>query len=195
MRRAHLVVAVAVLLGSLAACGGGDDDSSAPEDDDIQGVEIIRIPPYEHTLADVHYDRSPPAGGAHGAYAAPCAFVDEALPEELYVHAMEHGAVWLAYEPTLPAADLAVLRGLTQEYDDVAASPWDASCAWTRSTTRGSSASSERPATWTRPPRPPSAASSRSPQITIVVDQRSAALRSPMTSKRSSRGARFHVKR
>jgi hypothetical protein len=124
MRRAHLVVAVAVLLGSLAACGGGDD-SSAPEDDDIQGVEIIRIPPYEHTLADVHYDRSPPAGGAHGAYAAPCAFVDEALPEELYVHAMEHGAVWLAYEPTLPAADLAVLRGLTQEYDDVAASPWD----------------------------------------------------------------------
>ncbi|HJR26669.1 MAG TPA: DUF3105 domain-containing protein [Acidimicrobiales bacterium] len=120
MRRTRLLGAVLALAVAVAACG--DDDEAA--EDGIPGVETIRIPPYEHTRADVDYDRSPPAGGPHGPSAAPCAFFDQVVPDELLVHTMEHGAVWLAYSPSLSAADAAVIRGLTEDNDDVVAAPY-----------------------------------------------------------------------
>jgi hypothetical protein len=120
--RTRLVLA-ALAVGLGAACGGDDDEtaSSAP---DIAGVEEIRIAPYEHTNADVDYDRSPPAGGPHGSDAAPCGFIDQVIPDEPLVHTMEHGAVWLAFAPTLAAEDVAVVRQLTERFDDVVATPY-----------------------------------------------------------------------
>ena len=61
----------------------------------------------------VDYDLHPPAGGdAQPGLAAPCGFYDEPIPDEYVVHTLEHGAVWLAYAPDLPAADIEVIHEL-----------------------------------------------------------------------------------
>lgn len=131
-RAARAAGALLVALGSLAACSGGDDGGSAsddgplvrPADEGIDGVLAIRIPPYEHTQADVDYDRQPPAGGDHGSVAAPCGFYVQPIADEYVVHALEHGAVWLAYALDLPEADIAVLRAEVAANDDTIATPY-----------------------------------------------------------------------
>jgi Protein of unknown function (DUF3105) len=56
-----------------------------------------------HISADkrVAYDRSPPFGGPHDAVWAACNGVVYATPvrNENMVHSLEHGAVWIAYNP------------------------------------------------------------------------------------------------
>jgi len=49
----------------------------------------------------VAYDRHPPLGGAHDEVWASCNGVvyDRAVRTENMVHALEHGAVWIAYDP------------------------------------------------------------------------------------------------
>lgn len=70
------------------------------------------------------YAESPPVGGIHTVYWARCRFFEEVLDDGLTVHALEHGAVWLAYRPDLPAADLAVLRGFVDGVHEIVASPY-----------------------------------------------------------------------
>ena len=40
------------------------------------------------------------------------------------VHDLEHGAVWLAYDPDLPEADVAVIRALASANAKVIATPY-----------------------------------------------------------------------
>ena len=52
-----------------------------------------------------------------GAYAQP-------VPTEMAVHALEHGAVWVTYQPDLAATDVARLRTLVRGRDYVLVTPW-----------------------------------------------------------------------
>jgi hypothetical protein len=49
----------------------------------------------------VAYDQSPPFGGPHDGYWAACTGIvyPEAVRNENMVHALEHGTVWIAYNP------------------------------------------------------------------------------------------------
>jgi hypothetical protein len=42
------------------------------------------------------------------------------------VHALEHGAVWITYQPGLADADVTALRGLARGRDYVLVTPWGA---------------------------------------------------------------------
>ena len=64
---------------------------------------------HDHVDGPVTYAVTPPVGGQHspvwmnaGVYTAP-------VPSERAVHDMEHGAVWITYDPALPAAQVAAL--------------------------------------------------------------------------------------
>jgi hypothetical protein len=70
------------------------------------------------------YAERPPVGGDHGEYWARCRFFTEPLDEVLAVHSLEHGAVWLAYRPDLPAEELAALRVLVDGTHEILASPY-----------------------------------------------------------------------
>lgn len=62
----------------------------------------------------VAYDQSPPFGGPHDAVWATCTGIvyPQPLRSENAVHALEHGAVWITYNPqTLSADDLNKLKG------------------------------------------------------------------------------------
>jgi hypothetical protein len=123
VRRAARALASLGLLVAAAGCGGGGASDTNEADGEIPGVEIVRITSNGHTQGRVDYDRHPPAGGDHNPAAAPCGFYDEAIPDEYVVHSLEHGAVWLAYSPSLSAADLAVVRRLTRAEANVIATP------------------------------------------------------------------------
>lgn len=50
----------------------------------------------------VLYEQVPPVGGPHNAVWQTCGFYDEYIYNWHGVHSMEHGAVWITYNPTLP---------------------------------------------------------------------------------------------
>ena len=145
MRRpARLTAGAAVLLLVLTACGGSDADpgqaapdptapapagaSAAPEPDgsdsgsqpDIEGLEVLaEDPSHDHVEGPIEYDRVPPLGGEHHPRWLACDVYDEPVPLEPAVHSIEHGAVWIAYAPDLPAEQveqLAALADLDEEY-------------------------------------------------------------------------------
>lgn len=103
MGRAHRLHRSAGLLMALAACGGDDGDTSH----DIEGVIVEPVGDYVHVAADLDYDRPAPSGGDHlpGSTWLNCGVYEGAVPEELAVHSLEHGAVWIALGPEASAAD------------------------------------------------------------------------------------------
>ncbi|HWH98198.1 MAG TPA: DUF3105 domain-containing protein [Pseudolysinimonas sp.] len=52
-----------------------------------------------HTESRVTYDQSPPVGGPHNPAWLNCGVYDEEQQNENAVHALEHGAVWITYDP------------------------------------------------------------------------------------------------
>jgi len=97
-------LALAVLAGALLGCGGDARGSSGA---DIPGLVVERIGPYEHVIADLHYDQPAPSGGDHlpSPYWLNCGVYEGSVPEELAVHSLEHGAVWIALGPDSNDAD------------------------------------------------------------------------------------------
>jgi hypothetical protein len=66
----------------------------------------------------VAYTQSPPTGGTHDQYWAACSGVvyDQPVRSENLVHSMEHGAVWIAYDPRRVSGD--ALDQLTARVQD-----------------------------------------------------------------------------
>jgi hypothetical protein len=125
-----------LLLGSAlgAACSSGSDGDAttggvsgravARADEGIDGVLAIRIASAKHVQGDIEYDRSPPAGGDHNPIPVKCGFYDEEIPDEFLVHSLEHGAVWLAYAPTLDPAEVGVIHDLVRANPETVATPY-----------------------------------------------------------------------
>lgn len=66
----------------------------------------------DHVRGEVDYDVVPPVGGPHADAWLDCGVYDRPVPDENAVHALEHGTVWITYEPGLPAGDVDRLAGL-----------------------------------------------------------------------------------
>ncbi|MEJ7839970.1 MAG: DUF3105 domain-containing protein, partial [Thermomicrobiales bacterium] len=58
----------------------------------------------------VLYEQIPPTGGFHNAAWQNCGFYDQYLNNVNAVHSLEHGAVWITYDPALPESDIESLR-------------------------------------------------------------------------------------
>jgi len=75
----------------------------------IQGVVTQQYAGGQHVTPDkqVAYTHSPPFGGAHDGYWAACNGVvyPTAVRNENLVHSLEHGAVWIAYNPDRVSGD------------------------------------------------------------------------------------------
>lgn len=100
-----VAVVVVGLFVSLVSRGGLND---------IEGLQSFGSPARGHTSAPVSYAQTPPVGGDHSSNWQNCGVYDTAVPKELGVHSMEHGAVWITYQPDLPAAAVEQLRGLVR---------------------------------------------------------------------------------
>lgn len=93
----------------------------------IKGVIYKKEPDHNHVAGTIKYDTSPPIGGNHNQYWADCTgtVYDHQIANENAVHMLEHGAVWVTYNPkTITASDLKVLKGLVDGVDRLALSPY-----------------------------------------------------------------------
>jgi hypothetical protein len=65
---------------------------------------------HTHVPGPVTYSVTPPVGGNHNATWMNCGVYDKAVPAERAVHNLEHGAVWITYQPSLPKSEVTQLR-------------------------------------------------------------------------------------
>jgi hypothetical protein len=69
-----------------------------------------------HTETRVSYDQSPPVGGPHNPAWLNCGVYEEPQQNENVVHTLEHGAVWITYDPaTTTDAEIAALVALAPD--------------------------------------------------------------------------------
>lgn len=77
----------------------------------IDGVQTFSGLSSNHVTTPVKYEQIPPVGGNHSAIPLNCAVYSEPVPNENAVHSLEHGAVWVTYDPTaVSGAQLDALR-------------------------------------------------------------------------------------
>ena len=61
---------------------------------------------HNHVPGPVKYSVTPPVGGDHNATWMNCGVYTQPVPNERAVHNLEHGAVWITYQPSLPKSEL-----------------------------------------------------------------------------------------
>ena len=141
---AIVVFAAAVVWVVVASSGGSSGSSSTtggqkvdvndpyrqpalPAAMKIKGVTYRVEGQHDHVTGTIKYDSSPPVGGNHSQYWASCTgtVYDHQIANENAVHMLEHGAVWITYNPkTATKADVTTLEGYVKGQDRLALSPY-----------------------------------------------------------------------
>lgn len=66
----------------------------------------------------------PPTGGTHNPVWMNCGIYDTPVRTDMAVHSLEHGSVWVTYQPDLPADQVQHLRDLMSGGDHLLLSPF-----------------------------------------------------------------------
>jgi hypothetical protein len=81
----------------------------------IEGASILPDAGRGHQQGDLTYAEIVPASGNHNAEWLNCGIYNEPVRPENALHSMEHGAVWIAYQPDLPAEQVNLLKSIVRE--------------------------------------------------------------------------------
>lgn len=105
-------VAAVALVGSLVTVAlVQDPPTPRAEDIRVEGVQEFSNLENAHVATPVTYDQTPPVGGNHSGAWLNCGEYSEPVPNENAVHALEHGAVWVTYDPAaISGEQVQVLR-------------------------------------------------------------------------------------
>jgi Protein of unknown function (DUF3105) len=91
---------------------------------EIEGVQAFTGLSQNHVTDPVTYPQTPPVGGPHDPVPQTCGVYTDPIKNEHAVHSLEHGAVWITYQPSLPADQLTYLQNLTRQTDHRLLSPY-----------------------------------------------------------------------
>ncbi|EAR24065.1 hypothetical protein A20C1_02334 [marine actinobacterium PHSC20C1] len=94
-----IVAAIGVLALIITLVVTNGTPKVSPEAIEIDGLQNYPDTAAGHVQGAVEYAQSPPAGGEHAAAWLNCGIYTEPVPNENAVHALEHGAVWITYNP------------------------------------------------------------------------------------------------
>lgn len=120
---ALLVVALAVTVPIVVQQVRAERERKAAGPVGLDQVQVFEDLRNDHTESDVDYPTTPPVGGPHDPVWLDCGAYDEPVRDENAVHDLEHGAVWITYEPGLAADDVAALAAVLP--DNGIMSPYD----------------------------------------------------------------------
>ena len=118
------IVALVLVIGTVATVIVLNVVPPAPQEVDedlVSGDYEERLQLYPgleatHTESRVTYDQTPPVGGPHNPAWLNCGVYDEEQQNENAVHALEHGAVWITYDPASTTdAEIAALVAIAPD--------------------------------------------------------------------------------
>lgn len=119
-RRFGIIGAIVALLAVIGVVTtvvivNANPPQSAPLSGDLAS-RVQLYPGLDRTHVDtaVTYPQTPPVGGPHNPAWLNCGIYDQKQQNENAVHALEHGSVWITYDPsTTSAAEITALEKLT----------------------------------------------------------------------------------
>jgi len=113
--------------GPLADCPvepQSTDPGGTPATEGVDGVLAFGDEERGHVEPCAAFPMHPAVGGDHFRVWANCGFYTSPVPEMAAVHVLEHGGVWIAFDPGLGATDVATIRAATTASTHVLASPY-----------------------------------------------------------------------
>lgn len=110
---------VLVLIGGLVGWAVWDQNANRPGMGAVVTYDELDDPTDDlgsnHTNAAVQYQQNPPVGGDHHGTWLNCGIYEEPVPDHHAVHSLEHGAVWITYQPGISEDDLSELQDLASQ--------------------------------------------------------------------------------
>jgi len=93
---------------------------------EIEGAVFVESAVSNQHDASIEYGFGglPPTGGVHRPTWQNCGIYVEPVAAEYAIHSMEHGAVWLTYDPDLPESEVTDLQDLVRGQSYVILSPY-----------------------------------------------------------------------
>lgn len=113
-----LIVLVATLVIRSQASSTADGTGN------IAGVVTFSNLSRDHVSSKVAYPQVPPVGGSHNPVWLNCGIYNQPVINENAVHSMEHGAVWITYQPSLAQQDIDQLKSLARGHSYMLVSPY-----------------------------------------------------------------------
>ena len=102
-----------------------EDIPTGEHPEGIEGVVAVPVSSADHVRYDVDYPTAPPAGGPHLGAWLNCGFYTVPVLDELAVHSLEHGAVWVTYRSDVAAGALDELASLATGEPHLLVSPYE----------------------------------------------------------------------
>ena len=123
---AVVVFAAAVITYAVVQVNEANADRIT-EASQLEGLETYDYAGQQHVTTPVDYTESPPVGGPHDNEWADCTgtVYDVDIRHENAVHSLEHGAVWITYDPdAISDEDLSTLEDLVDGRSGLMLSPY-----------------------------------------------------------------------
>jgi hypothetical protein len=113
------------ILASIFLMVGGIAIDIANQPTNIDGVIVFNRQSRGHDDS-LHLTTGslPPVGGLHHSQPLDCGIYLAPVEPEKAIHSMEHGAVWITYQPELPEADVVYLQGIARGQEYLLLSPF-----------------------------------------------------------------------
>lgn len=124
-----------VAIGTMELCLG----ETSPEPELLEVGVVFELPDRgnDHVFCP-SYEQRPPASGDHFDAWQNCGFYRVPVQDQTAVHALEHGAVWIAYSPDLTGDEVGAIEARTAGETHILAAPYPGLqnaivlTAWTR---------------------------------------------------------------
>lgn len=97
--------------------------ATRPEIEGVVVVETAVANQHDDSL-EIPFGTMPPMGGPHASVWQNCGIYTTAVEGQYAIHSMEHGAVWVTYNPDLPADQVAALENLVRGENYMLVSPY-----------------------------------------------------------------------
>lgn len=115
-------LALALFLGGILTYawfnqGLGDKSSLRYAQSQLDGLRSVKGASRNHKDGALSYPGAkqvPPIGGDHSDTPQSCQAYTEAIPNERALHSLEHGAVWITYQPSLAKKQVDELKKLAE---------------------------------------------------------------------------------